>query len=145
MRKDKTRDIGLTVSPITFVLTMKKGLLIAFCIAVLYGCQNKTKVMNKATVVERVSFQLNEGYSVEQGKEAMTGLNDYLIKQKGFVSRTTTVSEDGIFLDLVYWEDLESAKNAAEKIMKEPKNAQSFEVINQGTMQFGHFEIFNKQ
>ena len=67
------------------------------------------------------------------------------MKQKGFVSRTTTISKDGIFLDLVYWEDVESAENAAEQIIEVPKNAESFEVINQETMQFGHFEIFNTQ
>lgn len=42
-----------------------------------------------------VLFNLNEGVSLEDGKKAMSTLSDFVSQQAGFVSRKTSISEDG--------------------------------------------------
>lgn len=113
----------------------------------LNSCNNandkQSKMENQATVIEMVLFKTNDGVSKERAKTAMVNLNEFLKTQSGFVTRKTSIAEDGQFLDLVYWTDLASAKSASEKAMQVPKNMESFSVIDQKQMTFKHFETFN--
>lgn len=98
--------------------------------------------MNEAKIVELVLFNLNEGVTLEEGKKAMQALNEFVSQQTGFISRKTSIAEDGQFLDLVFWTDLNSAKAASEKAMQEESLLPHFSVINQESMTFKHFEAF---
>jgi hypothetical protein len=98
----------------------------------------------KATIVEMVLFKKNDGISQEKAENQMAELNEFISKQSGFISRKTSVSEDGQFLDIVFWADLESATIASEKAMKNPKTLKAFEVIDEKSMTFKHFSIFNE-
>lgn len=98
----------------------------------------------KATIVEMVLFKSTEGINREEVENQMAELNDFISKQSGFISRKTSVSKDGQFLDLVFWTDLESATTASEKAMENPKTLKAFEVIDEKTMTFKHFSIFNE-
>ena len=99
--------------------------------------------MNKATVIEMVLFRTNEGIQPEEAKTELKKLNDFLTKQKGFISRNTAVADDGQYLDIVYWTDLNTAKAASDKAMQDPDTTKVFSIIEQKTMLFKHFEIFN--
>ncbi len=101
--------------------------------------------MKNAKIVERVSFKPANGVSGEETKSAMEAMNQFVNAQPGFISRTTSVSADGEFLDLVYWEDLHSAQQASEKAMKDESLLQHFQVIDQETMFFKHYEVFLSQ
>ena len=99
----------------------------------------------ESKVVEMVLFKLKEGVTNENAKIALTELNKFIAHRPGFISRTTSVSENNEFLDLVYWTDLKSAVSASEMAMKDPLALKSFEVIDEKTMSFEHFLIFNKK
>jgi hypothetical protein len=99
--------------------------------------------MNKTTVIEMVLFRTNEGIKPEEAKTELMKLNDFLVKQEGFISRKTAVADDGQYLDIVYWTDLNSAKSASDKAMQDTETAKVFSIIEQKTMLFKHFEIFN--
>ncbi len=98
--------------------------------------------MNEAKIVEMVLFNLNEGVSLEEGKKAMAALNEFVSQQAGFVSRKTSIAEDGQFLDLVFWTDLNAAQTASEKAKQEESLMPHFAVIKQESMVFKHFEAF---
>lgn len=100
-------------------------------------------MLENATVVERVSFKVNKGFSPEDGKKAMLMLNQFVTMQPGYVARVTSLDKTDMFLDIVYWETLESAEAAAKNIMKEESLSEVFDIINQESMVFGHFEVFN--
>ena len=102
------------------------------------------KMTKKATIVEMVLFKKNDEISQEKAENQMAELNEFISKQSGFISRKTSVSEDGQFLDIVFWTDLESATIASEKAMKNPKTLKAFEVIDEKSMTFKHFSIFNE-
>lgn len=95
------------------------------------------------TVVEMVLFKLQDGVGSEQGQQTLQKLNNFLKQQKGFVARKTAEAEDGYFLDIVYWTDLDSAKSASEKAMQDPEAAPVFSIIAEESMTFKHFRIFN--
>ena len=67
----------------------------------------------KATIVEMVLFKKNSGISQTEAENQMSKLNDFISKQSGFISRKTSVSKDGEFLDIVFWTDLESVSGNA--------------------------------
>jgi len=98
----------------------------------------------KATTVEMVLFKINEGIDKETAKKAITELNEFVSKQKGFISRKTSISDDNQFLDIIYWTDLQSAKTASEKAMENPKTLEAIKVMNENDMIFKYFSIFNE-
>ena len=106
---------------------------------------SNTKKMGKVKIVELVLFKLNEGVSLEEGKKSMKALSAFVQTQPGFVSRKTSVSKDGHFLDLVFWTDLALAQQASEKAMQNEDLLKHFSVINQETMTFDHFEVFHEE
>lgn len=100
--------------------------------------------MEKAQIIEMVMWKSVEGIAQEDTKKSITKLNAFVSKQPGFVARKTALAEDGKFLDIVYWEDLKSAKDASEKAMKTEELIPIFSTIDQKEMVFQHFEIFNE-
>ena len=75
--------------------------------------------MKTATIIEITTFQLNEGVeevSFLQSVEKMQ--SEFLSRQKGFMSRSLTKSQDNIWRDIVLWTDKKSMEETAEKAMK---------------------------
>ena len=100
--------------------------------------------MEQAQIIEMVMWKSVEGIAQEDAKKSITKLNAFVSEQPGFVARKTALAEDGKFLDIVYWKDLKSAKNASEKAMKTEELIPIFSTIDQKEMVFQHFEIFNE-
>ncbi|MFS4467233.1 hypothetical protein [Maribacter sp. 2210JD10-5] len=100
--------------------------------------------MEQVTIIEMVMWKSVDGINPKEAKESITKLNDFVSEQPGFISRKTALAEDGRFLDIVYWTDLKSAKNASEKAMKAKELIPIFSTIDQKEFIFQHFEIFNK-
>lgn len=100
--------------------------------------------MKQAKIIELVMWKSVKGISLEEAKKSITRLNDFVSKQSGFIARKTALAEDGNFIDLVYWTDIESAKNASEKAMRNEELLPIFSIIDQKEMVFQHFKIFNE-
>lgn len=104
----------------------------------------KESEMKEAKIVELVLWKPIDGVTLEAAQKAVVQLNDFVQIQPGFVSRKTALSEDGQFIDLVYWEDIQSAKIASGKAMKNENLIPIFSTMKQEEMIFQHFEIFNE-
>jgi hypothetical protein len=89
--------------------------------------------------IEVVVFRAKAGIMPEQLQAAALAVTPALSAMPGFVSREFGESEDGQFIDIVYWKDLASAKQAAEKVMSIPVGGEFFGLIDQSQMQFMHF------
>ena len=98
--------------------------------------------MKKATVIEMVLFKVNEGIELEFAKKELIKVNEFLAEQEGFVSRKISISDEGQFLDLVYWTDMDSAMAAANKFMQNADMLKISSIIDEKTELFKHFEIF---
>lgn len=102
-------------------------------------------MMNKNTnVIEMVLFKVKPDINKTEAKEVLLILNDCVKGYPGFIKRKLSVSEDNQWLDLVFWDNLTSAKEAAEKIMKDEKATDVFSIIDQNNMLFKHFYIINE-
>jgi hypothetical protein len=82
--------------------------------------------MEKATVIEMVLFKIKEGINTEDAQREMTTLNSFVANQPGFISRKTGMSDDGQYLDIVLWKDLNAAKTASDKAMQDPNTMKIF-------------------
>ncbi len=100
--------------------------------------------MDKATVVELVTWKSVDGVAPDTAKELMQRLNNFVGQQPGFISRTTAYSPSGKFCDVVYWTDLASAQAASKKAESTPELGEVFATVDQTQMMFDHFEIFNQ-
>ncbi len=117
-------------------------------ISLLFNCatkpnQNPVLMKTRSKVVEVVLFEVNPGYSQKEAERALASLNDVLKLYYGFIERTTAKNGDGKYIDIVYWSDMKSAKDAATGIMKNDIATSAFSIIKQESVQMHHFDTFN--
>ena len=97
-----------------------------------------------ASTLEMVEFRSKEGVSDSEMLEKSSRLHKALNGMDGFIERYLTHGEDGIWVDLVYWSDLASARTAANAVMNIPVAQEFFALIDEQTMRFIHLQICSK-
>ncbi|MBV6647004.1 MAG: hypothetical protein KI790_16220 [Cyclobacteriaceae bacterium] len=100
---------------------IKMGMMVLFACFVVASHAQKLKNMNEAKILEITSFKLKEGVTEEdllKGAEKMQ--NEFLSNVEGFISRTLTKEEDGIWRDVIFWKDHHVLEETAEVLMKSP-------------------------
>ena len=123
-----------------------KYLITVITVLTLISCKKsdtKQSKMEQAKTIELVLWRSKNGIDPKAAKQAIINLNNFVKEQPGFLSRSTGISEDGRYLDLVYWTDLQSAQEASEKAMSSEICAPAFETIDEREMTFLHFDIIN--
>lgn len=119
--------------------------LVTAMVAVLpfFGFTQQRSIMEaKEVCIEMVTFKKKLEYNVEETKAAMEKSNVFVEKYNGFIKRIISVNEEGLFLDIVYWESKEHAINAAQKLQQNEEFMKNFEVIDFSTVQMKHFDAF---
>ncbi len=106
--------------------------------------ENLMSMKTEPKVIEVVLFEANAGYSKQEVEDALATLNEAVKFYDGFVERTTGNNKDGKYIDIIYWTDMKSAKDAAEDIVNNQKAAKAFEVIKPASVQMFHFDTFNQ-
>ncbi|TPN88865.1 hypothetical protein [Aquimarina algicola] len=106
--------------------------------------QNTVSMQIEPKVIEVVSFEVYPGYSKEEAKEALTALNDIIKFYYGFIERITANNNEGKYIDIIYWKDMESAKAAAAELNKNEAASEIFKIIRPETIEMNHFTSFNQ-
>ncbi|GGX03153.1 hypothetical protein [Aquimarina muelleri] len=106
--------------------------------------QNLILTNNKPKVVEVVLFEINPGYTEKDAKKALSSLNDIVKLYYGFVERITAKNENGKYMDIIYWRDINSAKSAAADLAQNEKATIAFSVIKSQSVQMYYFDMFNQ-
>ncbi len=65
--------------------------------------------------IELVRFRLKQGKTAADWLKANEKITDWIKAQPGFHFRSLSETEDGEWIDMVYWESLEAAKTAGAK------------------------------
>jgi hypothetical protein len=95
---------------------------------------------NSDRIVEVVIWKTNSNFTEEEVLHKARVLNKFIENQKGFISRDLSKSEEGEWLDLVYWSSIEDA-NAAAKLAQSCEICQPFfDTIDMSSMKFYHFK-----
>lgn len=121
---------------------MKKvitGALLLFCC---YAQTQKEQSMNQTKCVEIVVFRPQEEVNNEVLMKAMKATNEIVKTFDGFISRTTSMNEQGEFLDVVFWESKEKALSAAQKVQEIPEVMKNFALIDPKSIKMQHYEVF---
>ncbi len=87
--------------------------------------------------IELVRFCLSEGKTAPDWLKANEKINDWIKQQPGFRFRSLSETEDGEWIDMVYWESLEASKAAGEKFGPE-LGATCEEVIDMTSVVVSH-------
>jgi len=96
--------------------------------------------MQKIGTIETVLFKTKAEYSREQVIEAATAVNSVVDNFDGFIARKLAWSDENqSWIDIVYWSDKASAEYAAKEAMKSPVCQPFFQMIDESSMQFMHY------
>ena len=88
--------------------------------------------------LEVVIFKAQPGVSAEALTAASRAVTPVLAALPGFVSRRFGSAADGEFVDIVCWQTLAQAKQAAEAVMTMPVCGAFFALIDPQTIQLRH-------
>ncbi len=94
--------------------------------------------MSNNHTLEVALFRLKEGTDQEAFLAATDATNTALKQYGGFIRREVLTSEDGQWLDLVYWNSLEEALSAAEQILSDPSCHPFLEMLDMESVTMLH-------
>lgn len=96
--------------------------------------------MTKHTL-EVVEFRLNSSVSEDAFLSEVHKTNAFVSSLKGFIKRHTAKNETGLWIDIVEWQDMESAQAAAEMFMTSEAVKNFIGMLDQKTIRMQHFEV----
>ena len=94
--------------------------------------------MSNTHTLEVAMFRLKEGTDREAFLRASDATMSALKSYSGFIRREVHTSEEGQWLDLIYWTSLEEAMSAAEQIMSDPACHPFLEMIDMPSLTMLH-------
>ena len=96
-------------------------------------------------IVEIARFQLLPDVDVSEFLSVHQDFHlNWVMKQPGFVNRTTYKDEQGIWQDVLHWETLEFAQQASEKLMKNPDAIPWMQMMDPESVDMYHGDIMKK-
>jgi hypothetical protein len=93
-----------------------------------------------SSVVEIVLFRLKAGSDTTAFLQAAQATFDLLTSYQGYIDRELSVSDDGLWADVVHWVDMATALRAADQLMTHPVGQAFGEFIDPETMAMHHVQ-----
>lgn len=95
--------------------------------------------------LEIVMYKTKEGVSdVDFNKTSDEMETNFAKKQKGFIKRTFAKSENGDWVDVVYWETMDDAIKASGAAMNSPACVPMFGMLDNASVKMFHFDILSQ-
>ena len=91
--------------------------------------------------LELVQFKLIEGKTDADLAATHEGIGEFLKEQPGFIYRSICKREDGTYIDIVYWENLDSAKKASDALMQDPRGQAMVALCDMESVSMQHLPI----
>ena len=93
------------------------------------------------TAIEMVSYKTSEGASQDVIEKAQQQINDFCMQQPGFIYRSLSCDDNQTWFDIVYWQDMQAAKNAAEAFSQTEVCHEIGNWINQESVVMTHMPV----
>ena len=93
------------------------------------------------TCLEVVRFKLLPGVTDEAFLAANAATVDFLKRQGGFRRRVLSKGADGVWTDVVEWENLALARKASDQIMVEPSLVPFMKTMDPQSVMMDHLDI----
>ncbi len=94
---------------------------------------------------EIVTFRLAPGAEPDIFRQAAVAMQPFLTRTGGFIRRTLSVDEDGLWTDHILWQSAEDAGRAAQAIMSAPEAAAFMPLIDEASTQMRHAQVSLQQ
>lgn len=106
------------------------------------GNMKKTVSINKASVIEYVTFTIKPGVVQNDFLEAAKSTDVILEGIKGFSHRFISLQENGVWTETVFWENLELAKIGLSLFLEHPDSKQFLDIIVDDSVkiQYSHIQ-----
>lgn len=96
------------------------------------------------TILELVSYKLKESASEEQLNETHIHVNEFLKSQPGFMYRSCSKDNQDIFHDIVYWQDMSTAKAASDAFMQNAAGQSLMQLCDETSITMHHMELLTE-
>ena len=96
--------------------------------------------MKNSIVVELALGKVKPGVNREDYLQAAVAIEEDLRRMPGFISRRILVGEDGMWVDLIYWNNLEVFLRAAEEFQNIASAQTLFGLLDPGANRMYHLE-----
>lgn len=98
--------------------------------------------MLETGAIEMFSYKPAEGFALENilAMDARVK-EEYVIQQPGYISRYTTVAEDGTVSVFVHWESMANIEASQAKAMKDALMGEYMGMMNQETLVFNNLLV----
>jgi hypothetical protein len=95
--------------------------------------------MNNLTV-ELVEYKVKSGVDEDLFLKASEEIMKDIRKLGGFVRREVVKGMDGIWFDILYWNSLSEAQEAAKKVMEHSSCLHFFQMIDESSIKMSHLQ-----
>ncbi|WDD97661.1 hypothetical protein [Thalassomonas actiniarum] len=96
------------------------------------------------TVIEMVSYKLKAGVSRQDLEATQEQVNRFLQTLEGFMYRSVAENESGVLYDVVYWQDMASAKAADEAFMTHAAGKALMAIADEQSVSMSHMEVLSQ-
>ncbi|MES0884411.1 hypothetical protein [Roseibium sp. SCP14] len=83
-----------------------------------------------ATTIEYVTFKAADGVDEAKLARVAVDVNEALTDYDGFIDRHVALQDDGTWVEVVYWRDLDSAKAALDKFLADPNTKEFLAMVD---------------
>lgn len=97
--------------------------------------------MEKCNVVEQVEYRLNKAVSEVDFIALNKKVSEWAMQQPGFLYRSLTKSSDDKWIDIVYWEDMDTAQKAADAFHSTTDCQEIMQYIVEESVVMKHFDV----
>lgn len=91
--------------------------------------------------VEIVRFRLIAGVSEDELLAASNIMMKELGSLDGFIDRELLRKDDGSWIDMLHWKDMDYAIRATEEALKLPLCLEYFKLIDESSMEMEHYSV----
>ncbi len=94
-----------------------------------------------SNVVEIVNFKLANGFTSHDFLSSNDQMTQFLNEQQGMIYRSLCEKDDGSFVDIVYWENMDLAKQAQQAFFASPLCEKFADCIEKESVQLDHVKV----
>ena len=96
------------------------------------------------TVIEIVSYQLKAGISQQDLLAIHEQVNSFIQALPGFMYRSVAENDSGVLYDVVYWQDMASAKAAGEAFIADSAGQALMAIVDEKSVSMSHMPLLTQ-
>lgn len=117
------------------------NLLLVLGLVGIVACGSEGNNTQMGKVIEIAKFRKKTGVNDAEFKRAVAAIDQFAGQQAGFISRDTGPDEKGVWIDVVRWRDMASARAAARAAEKSEICVKAFRLLDPKFEEMNHITV----